>query len=176
MSTTKSDVITIDEHATVKRVILQRIALGDQLGDVALTEGIGLARIQEWTRSDHDFAEGLKLAREARAHLDVEDAMAIAEHAGETHRDLLSFDEHGELRAVKREVVYDATKLGQDRLRVEVRKWRAAKWLPRVYGDNTRHEHTGEGGGAMRLLIGSTAEAYEAEKARKLKGTNGGQG
>lgn len=44
--------------------------------------------------------------------------------------------------------------IARSKLRVDARKWIAAKLKPRKYGDRQVHEHGGLDGAPMRLIIG----------------------
>ncbi len=71
-------------------------------------------------------------AREAQAELRADEITDIADGA-----------EHGASEAVQ-----------AARLRVDARKWIAAKLLPKRYGDKL--QHTGEGGGPIRTEVDLT--------------------
>ncbi len=46
-------------------------------------------------------------------------------------------------------VVFDATAVARNRLRVDTRKWIAARILPKRYGDKVQQEHTGPNGSSL---------------------------
>lgn len=117
-------------------------------------------KVAQWRIADPDFDAAIRMVLEARAHAMAEDMLTIADRAGEVteHREVQ--DERGNIRFIS-STRLDSDKLAQDRLKIDVRKWLAAKWFSRIYGERATHEHTGEGGGAVRLLIGPTAAAYK---------------
>lgn len=119
------------------------------------------AKVAQWRRDDPAFDDAVRMVLEARAHAMAEDMLGIADRAGEVTEVVETQDERGNVRFIS-STRLDGDKLAQDRLRIDVRKWLAAKWFSRIYGERATHEHTGAGGGAMRLLIGPTAEAYQA--------------
>lgn len=41
----------------------------------------------------------------------------------------------------------------EKRVRIDAYKWAAGKRKPKVYGDKIQNEHTGEGGGALTVVI-----------------------
>ncbi|TXH58050.1 MAG: terminase small subunit protein, partial [Desulfurellales bacterium] len=51
------------------------------------------------------------------------------------------------------EVVFDATAVARNRLRVDARKWLASKLAPKKYGDKVLNEVTGANGGAIAQSI-----------------------
>jgi hypothetical protein len=67
------------------------------------------------------------------------------------------------------ERVTDNETVQRSRLRVESRKWAAAKLLPKVYGDRLQQEVSGPGGGPMQVDTALTAAALEAVRARLPK-------
>lgn len=151
-------VITV---AAQKAAVLDALAEGLLLAEVCQRGNMPrVYTIARWRREDPDFDADMRVVLEARAHEIAEQMLGIAERAGEVvvHDEVIDAD--GNVRRVSR-VVLDANKVQQDRLRLDTRKWLAGKWFARVYGERATHEHTGEGGGAMRLLIGPTADAYK---------------
>ena len=51
------------------------------------------------------------------------------------------------------EVVFDATAVARNRLRVDARKWLAAKMAPKKYGDKVENVVTGADGGPVRHRV-----------------------
>jgi hypothetical protein len=82
--------------------------------------GIGYTALCQWRREDPEFATAYARAREDRAELLADEIIALADAAQGL----------------------DSAGVQACRLRVDARKWAAAKLLPRVYGD--RIEHVGE--------------------------------
>ena len=48
-------------------------------------------------------------------------------------------------------VVFDATAVARNKLRVDARRWLASKMAPKKYGDKVQAELTGAGGGAIQV-------------------------
>jgi hypothetical protein len=48
---------------------------------------------------------------------------------------------------------------GSDRVKISAYQWRASKLAPKVYGDKV--QHTGDGGGPVRLITGVRRELDE---------------
>lgn len=64
----------------------------------------------------------------------------------------------------------DAAAIARNRLRVDARKWVAAKLKPRIYADKTTTEHTGANGGPIEHSIGVRFVAGEA--VARIAGSN----
>ncbi len=79
-------------------------------------------------------------AREAQAEIRADEIVDIADDAS----DDLTTDKDGKL-------VANNEHIQRSRLRVDARKWIAAKLLPKRYGDKL--QHTGEGGGPVTFIM-----------------------
>lgn len=49
------------------------------------------------------------------------------------------------------EVLFDATAVARNRLRVDARKWLASRMAPKKYGDKIQAEHSGPNGGVIQV-------------------------
>ncbi len=110
--------------------ICRRLAEGESLRTICADRAMpGLSTVMGWLFDDkHEgFPEQYARAREAQAELRADEITDIADGV-----------EHGASEAVQ-----------AARLRVDARKWIAAKLLPKRYGDKL--QHTGEGGGPIRV-------------------------
>lgn len=123
--------------------ICEEIAAGSSIAKVCEAEDMVTARtIFKWLRDKEkaEFKVALELAKEERAHLLAEDTLRIADlEVGDVST------EHGSHK--------DAAEVQDKRLRVETRKWFAAKLLPRVYADKSTTAITGEGGGPVQVVM-----------------------
>lgn len=68
------------------------------------------------------------------------------------------------------EVVFDATAVARNRLRVDARKWLASKLAPKKYGDKVLNEVTGANGGAIVVdsritLVSAPARPVDEDEA-----------
>ncbi len=111
-------------------VICERLAEGESLRSICADKAMpGLSTVLGWLFDDkHEgFPEQYARAREAQAELRADEITDIADGV-----------EHGASEAVQ-----------AARLRVDARKWIAAKLLPKRYGDKV--QHTGDGGGPIRV-------------------------
>ena len=89
--------------------------------------------------ANHDeFSEQYARAREAQAEIRADEIVDIAD------------DDSNDFTADKDgKPVANSEHIQRSRLRVDARKWIAAKLLPKRYGDKI--QHTGDGGGPIRV-------------------------
>ena len=126
--------------ALATRICL-RIAEGESLRKVCADDKIpAKATVLGWLvdGAHEDFARQYASAREAQADYFADEIVEIADDGS----DDFSTGKDGE-------PVVDHEHIQRSRLRVDARKWVAAKLLPKKYSD--RVQHTGEGGGPIVL-------------------------
>lgn len=98
-------------------LILSMLENGQSLRAAAKEAGVAASTVLDWTKADAEFGEQYARAREAGYKLLAEEIVDISdEGCGDVNR---------------------------DRLRVDTRKWMLSKMLPKIYGEKTQHEHTG---------------------------------
>ena len=97
-------------------------------------------------------------AKEQQAHVHAEDALDIAD---ERSGDVLKVTEDGETR-------WDYENINRSKLRVDTRKWFAAKLLPKVYGDKTLHVG-GDGEGPVVHKMSLDWAALDAEELLQFR-------
>ncbi len=110
--------------------ICRRLAEGESLRTICGDKTMpAISTVMGWlfNGKHDDFSAQYARAREAQAELRADEITDIADGV-----------EHGASEAVQ-----------AARLRVDARKWIAAKLLPKRYGDKI--QHTGEGGGPIRV-------------------------
>lgn len=95
-----------------------------------------------WLAKHKSFSDQYARAKEYQAELEASDIVAISD------------DDTGDVQ--------------RDRLRVDARKWVAAKLLPKKYGERITQEHTGPDGGAIQLA-GVSDEDLEQLRSLILK-------
>jgi hypothetical protein len=117
-----------------------QIAAGDNVWAFTQRHGLPYSTLREWIDRDKDRADKYGRAREDRADKLADEIVAIA--------DEVEVRAHHDGEEVRLEV--DPTAVARNRLRVDARKWVAAKLKPRVYGDKTTTEHTGADGGPVQ--------------------------
>lgn len=107
-----------------------------------------------WLAEEGEAGDSLRdqyaRARDAQAEVMAEDILAIADE----ECTMVKADKHGSRDddgAGNTEVVFDATAVQRNRLRVDARKWLLSKMAPKKYGDKVTQEHTGANGGAIQV-------------------------
>lgn len=108
---------------------------GDRVKDVCKSLGIGIEKFYQWLRSNNDFEILYARAKEEQADQMADDMLSIADESGDDY----ITDANG-VERVNNEAVQ------RSRLKIETRKWLAAKFKPHKYGDHQqvdhRHTHT----------------------------------
>jgi hypothetical protein len=141
--------------------ICARIANGESLRAICADEDMpASSTVFLWLAEHAGFSEQYARAREAQAEHLAAEIVAIADEEctmvrASKHGAKADDPESGEV-----EVVFDATAVARNRLRVDARKWVAAKLKPKVYGDRVTTEHTGPNGGPV-LLADVSSEALD---------------
>lgn len=105
--------------------ICNRIANGESLASICRDEGAPTySTVMEWLKEDKKFSDRYTLARETQAERMAEEILEIADDG----RNDTQVDEKGH-----QSVDYDH--IQRSKLRVDARKWVAARLLPKKYGD-----------------------------------------
>lgn len=114
--------------------LCQFIAAGGHLAGFIKEKGFVYTTTLLWITSDAHRAEMYAHAREDRADVLADEIVAIADEVVTTVRAAKhgTKDEDGDGNT---EVVFDATAVARNKLRVDARKWAASKLKPRVYGE-----------------------------------------
>ena len=143
---------TIYSQELVQSICAQ-IANCVPLRTIAAQEGMpSVSTMMAWLAdsSKPEFLEQYARAREAQADTMAEDILVIADE----ECTMVRADKHGskdEDGQGNTEVVFDATAVARNKLRVDARKWLASKMAPKKYGDKVQAELTGAGGGAIAV-------------------------
>jgi hypothetical protein len=115
----------------VERAILDGLAEGKALRDVcqSIPNGPSAVTVRAWVAADPEFQAAYARSRAAGAAVHAEAVVSIADG------------------------VTDGTmeQINAARLRIDARKWYAAKVAPREYGDRSALEVSGPDGGAVRV-------------------------
>ena len=125
--------------ADTASTICSRLAGGESLRSICRDDTMpSLSTVMGWLfDGEHEeFSQQYASAREVQAEVWADEIVAIAD---DTTADLTTDKDGKEI--VRHENIQRA------RLRVDARKWIAAKLLPKRYGDKL--QHTGEGGGPI---------------------------
>jgi hypothetical protein len=134
-------------------LVCEMLGEGKSLRDIAKS-GDGMpaaATVCLWAATHPEFAEQYARAREVQADTLADEIVAIADEECTMVRankhPSAKPDDEGML-----EVVFDSTAVARNRLRVDARKWVAAKLKPKKYGDKVQQEVTGANGGPVETL------------------------
>ncbi len=123
--------------------ICTRLAEGETLRAICADKAMpAISTVMGWLFDGKhgEFSEQYARAREAQAEVRADEIVDIADD------DTTDFtaDKDGKL-------VADHEHIQRSRLRVDARKWIAAKLVPTRYGDKL--QHTGEGGGPVTFVM-----------------------
>lgn len=148
--------------------ICDHIASGLPLRAIAAMPGMpALSTMMVWLDGRHaEFTEQYARAREAQADKMAEEILSIADE----ECTMVRADKHGSKDddgSGNTEVLFDATAVARNRLRVDARKWLASKMAPKKYGDKIQAEHSGPNGGAIEVR--STVRLVKAAPAESQK-------
>lgn len=125
----------------VASTICRRLACGESLRAIcAGTDMPDRTTVYDWLFRLPDFATQYARAREEQAETMADDIVAIADESYRDHE----VDDDGNVR-INNEAIQ------RSKLRVEARKWVAAKLKPKKYGDKITQEVVGAGGGAVQV-------------------------
>jgi hypothetical protein len=133
--------------ATAQR-ICERLMRAESLRRICKSPDMpSIATVCSWLANrDHPFLEQYARARRIQAELLADEIIDIADNS--TNDFMERERENGtKLRA------FDHENVQRSKLRLEARKWVAAKLLPKKYGDRNSIELTGQDGGPVAQTI-----------------------
>jgi hypothetical protein len=125
--------------------ILVRLAEGESLR--AICRDLHMpdkATVLRWLQSNEEFRDQYARARELQAEGQADELLDIADDGTNDWVNRETRD-GGTIR------VLDGEHVQRSKLRVDARKWIAARLLPKRYGDRIAHEHSGSGGGPIEI-------------------------
>lgn len=147
--------------------ICERIADGESLRSVCRDDDMpAKTTVFRWLATNDRFQDHYIKAKQAYAEGMADEMLDIADDGTndwmEKHSDEgenIGWRENGE--AIRRSA-----------LRIDTRKWVAARLLPKKYGDKVQTEHTGANGGAIEIvetqnISSGLAKALELLKAKQ---------
>lgn len=116
--------------------ICERLSDGESLRKICVSEGMpSKITVLRWLESNASFRAQYAAAREAQADHMAEEILQIADDGlNDTYE-----DDDGKKRT-------DQDVIARSKLRVDARKWLAAKMAPKKYGDRLLNEHSGVDG------------------------------
>ena len=136
--------------------ICARLADGESLRSICSGKAMpSKTTVMRWLASNAAFRDQYACAREQQADTLVDDIVAIADEAAVTIK-----HEGDEVS-----LALDATAVARNRLRVDARKWVAARMAPKKYGDRIAQEISAPGGGPVEVV--TTVEIVGVEPSRK---------
>ena len=123
--------------------ICSRISAGESLNDICKSGAAQYGTVCRWLQAQPTFREKYVRAREDQAEFYANQIVSIADEVElETKYD--GDDVRLELSAAS---------VARNKLRVEARKWVAAKLLPKRYGERNTTEITGPDGGPVNMSL-----------------------
>ena len=123
--------------------LMARIASGESLRTIAKQPHMpSVVTIFEWMRTKEGFSKRYAIAKEEQADALVEEMLDIADNG--TNDWMASEEEDGGVR-------YNGDAVQRSRLRVDTRKWCAAKLKPKKYGDSSTIKHADADGNKLML-------------------------
>lgn len=119
--------MTADQDAAAE--ICRRLLEGESLRSICADDAMpGTSTVFRWLENDEEFRKQYTLARQLQADLLFDEIHDIADDASKDWTDRTRKD-----GSVER--VVDTEAVLRSKLRVDARKWMAAKLLPKKYGD-----------------------------------------
>jgi hypothetical protein len=133
-----------DYSLELATLICARMGEGESLRSICRDDAMpALSTVFRWLAKDQGFQEQYARAMDARATLLAEEILEISD---DSSGDAVKDPETGDVRM-------DAEFVARSRLRVDARKWLAARMSPRKYGDKITQEHVGGEGGPIKQEI-----------------------
>lgn len=124
-----------DYSAEYCDAICERLADGESLRAICSDDEMpNRATVFRWLNKYKEFSDQYARAREEQAEALADDLVDIADE----QCTMVRADKHGTKAdddEGNTEVVFDATAVARNRLRIDARKWVAAKLKPKKYGD-----------------------------------------
>lgn len=140
--------------------ICDQIAEGKSLREICKQDGFpDKSTVFRWLGSNTAFRDQYARAHEVQADSLVADILAIADDGTNDYGFKEGSDEDGD----GAKPVFLAENVQRSKLRVEARKWLAAKQAPKKYGEFQRTELTGADGGPVLLTIADQIKAAHGD-------------
>lgn len=123
--------------------ICERVAIGESFRKISSSEEMpAISTMFKWMREHEEFSKQYELAKEQCADMMAEELLEIADDGRNDYMEKLDKDDGGVIG-----YQLNGEHVQRSRLRVDARKWIAAKLKPRKYGD--KQEIVGAGGEAL---------------------------
>lgn len=139
-----------DYNQDVAAAICARLVEGESLRKICQDDDMpAISTVFKWLAAHEEFVEQYALARDSQADTLADEIIDIADDGKRDYK----VDEDGR-------AVVDHDHIARARLRVDARKWIAAKLKPKKYGDRIHQEVTGKDGAPIQ---------YEDARDRNLQ-------
>lgn len=132
-----------DYNEDIADKICERLADGESLRQICADDAMpSRSAVFKWLGKHPEFADQYARAREEQAETLADEIVGIADET-----EVRAQGEDGEVV-----LSLDPTAIARNRLRVDARKWVAAKLKPKKYGDKVQTELTGANGGPVQTV------------------------
>ena len=131
--------------------ICERLVEGESLRAICRDDEMpAISSVFKWLAANQAFSDHYARAKEEQAEALADEIVAISDEECTTVR----ADKHPATKADEDgnvEVVFDSTAVARNRLRIDARKWVAAKLKPKKYGDKVTQEISGPDGAPIAV-------------------------
>lgn len=124
------------------------------MAEFCVNKGLNYTSMLRWLNASEERTKLYADARECRADALADEIISISDEVSV----ITTIDDGGAV-----ELKLDATAVARNRLRVDARKWAAAKLKPKAYGDKVTQEHVGKDGGPIQTAQLDLRGLSEAE-------------
>jgi hypothetical protein len=156
--------------------ICVQIANGKGLVEICRAEGMPhRATVLRWLAGSEDLQKLYAQAHEQQADFYADQIIEIADEDVA----LVRLDRHyGKDKKLRNgthtdgnyiEAVFDTAAVARNKLRIDARKWKAAKLAPKKWGEKVTTEHTGLDGGPMSMVTATVSREELAEIVRNVR-------
>jgi hypothetical protein len=139
-------------------LICERLANGESLTAICTGDAMPTkVAVFKWLARYEDFRIQYAAAREAQADVLADEVLAISDDGRNDWMDAHGREDRG--------YVTNGENVQRSRLRVDARKWYAAKLSPKKYGDAVRQELTGANGAPLVPVLNVTISGTQPRPA-----------
>lgn len=140
-----------DYTAELATAICNRLATGESLREICLSEDMpDKSNVFRWLANNEEFRDQYNIARVVQADYYSEEIIEICDDGTNDWMARRSESEKG--AGVNTGWVLNGEHVQRSRLRVDTRKWVAARLNPKKYGDRLTNEHSGPDGGPIETV------------------------